>query len=137
MTFVCIFVLSRAAFAATVVALLAACAASTAVAPQPESSRTMAYAATERVPSYPNALRRLDVKPRAAHHVSPFDDCPATGQLEYVTYATSQANEITIFAGTFAGQAPCGQITAGLIYPRGLFVEHSTGDLYVADAGGN
>ena len=42
-------------------------------------------------------------------------------------------NVIDVFAGKFAGQAPCGQITSGLNAPFGLFVKASTHDLYVAN----
>jgi len=62
------------------------------------------------------------------------DACPATGAIEYVSGISNGA--INVYAGQFAGQAPCGQITDGLIAPFGLFVQTSTHDLYVADFGG-
>jgi hypothetical protein len=40
---------------------------------------------------------------------------------------------IDVFAGSFAGQGPCAQITSGVANPWGLFVERATHDLYVAD----
>jgi hypothetical protein len=62
------------------------------------------------------------------------DACPATGAIEYVSDGPNHA--VNVYAGSFAGQAPCGQITVGLTFPAGLFVQTSTHDLYVADLGG-
>ncbi len=60
--------------------------------------------------------------------------CPATGAIEYVSDGPNHT--VNVYAGSFAGQAPCGQITVGLTFPSGLFVQTSTHDLYVADFGG-
>ncbi|HEY5096121.1 MAG TPA: hypothetical protein VII69_13475 [Candidatus Eremiobacteraceae bacterium] len=61
------------------------------------------------------------------------DACPATGAIEYVSDGPNHA--VNVYAGRFASQAPCGQITVGLTFPAGLFVQTSTHDLYVADLG--
>jgi hypothetical protein len=58
------------------------------------------------------------------------DACPATGAIEYVSDGPNHV--IYVYAGNFAGQAPCGQITVGLTFPAGLFVQTSSHDLYVA-----
>jgi hypothetical protein len=43
---------------------------------------------------------------------------------------------INVYAGKFAGQPPCGQITSGINGPQGLYVKTSTHDLYVANSEG-
>lgn len=60
--------------------------------------------------------------------------CPASGALEYVSDLNNRV--VNVYAGTFAGQGPCGQITDGLISPARVFVQTSTHDLYVADFSG-
>ena len=67
-------------------------------------------------------------------HIENHFACPTTGSIEYVSGISN--GSINVYAGQFAGQAPCGQITDGLISPSGLFVLASTHDLYVADFGG-
>jgi hypothetical protein len=59
--------------------------------------------------------------------------CPSTGPIEYVSDALNTHSVINVYAGKFAGQAPCGQITSGLDSPNGLFVQAGTHDLYVAN----
>ena len=66
-----------------------------------------------------------------AHSVMSYDSCPAQGQIEYASDGSDSV--IDIFAGDFAGQAPCGQIA--LHFPRGLYVQPATHDLYVANPG--
>ena len=61
---------------------------------------------------------------------SPYN-CPAHGPLKYVSNYNS--NIIDVFAGKFAGQAPCARITAQLHSPWGLYVDRTTHDLYVAN----
>jgi hypothetical protein len=68
------------------------------------------------------------------HPVS-FDSCPATGSIEYVSDAHNSV--IYIYKGPFAGQAPCGQITAQLRTPYELYVQTATHDLYVANYAGS
>jgi hypothetical protein len=68
------------------------------------------------------------------HPVS-FDTCPATGPIAYVSDAHNSV--IYIYKGPFAGQAPCGQITAQLHTPYELYVQAATHDLYVANYGGS
>jgi len=60
--------------------------------------------------------------------------CPATGPLKYVSDGRDHA--IDVFAGRFAGQAPCAQLAlSSLQNPQGLFVNPGTHDLYVANTG--
>jgi hypothetical protein len=68
------------------------------------------------------------------HPVS-FDSCPATGPIEYVSDARNSI--VYIYKGAFAGQAPCGQITAQLRTPYELYVQMATHDLYVANYAGS
>ena len=70
---------------------------------------------------------------RAAHHFASFYACPAQGPIKYVSDFNN--NLIDVFAGKFAGQSPCGQITSVLNSPWGIFVEPRTHDLYVANYG--
>jgi hypothetical protein len=65
--------------------------------------------------------------------VKSFFACPATGPLKYVSDYNN--NVVQVFAGKFAGQAPCGQITSKLNSPWGLWVKPDTHDLYVANDG--
>jgi hypothetical protein len=132
MNFMPIVALGRATFAALAVTLLAACSVSSAIAPQQTSPRNNPYTTTKRVPSPNIILRGHNFSSRIYHHFNSFDNCPATGQLEYI----SDELVINIFAGTFVGQRPCGQIASGVDGPIGLFVEHTTGDLYVANTAG-
>ena len=44
-------------------------------------------------------------------------------------------NVISVYAGKFAGQSPCAQITSRLRSPWGLYVKPDTHDLYVANDG--
>ena len=62
-----------------------------------------------------------------------YDSCPANGQIEYA--ADTLHAVINVYAGNFAGQPPCGKITAGLLQPLGLHVDVATHDLYVANSG--
>ena len=66
--------------------------------------------------------------PKSGYRGASFNSCPAKGQIEYV----SDFHDLTvsIFAGDFAGQSPCGILT-GFTQPAGLFVR--SGNLYVAD----
>src|ERR1700688_2804574 len=45
-----------------------------------------------------------------ARHFTSHDSCPATGPIKYV--ADFVFNVVNIYAGKFAGQAPCGQIAS-------------------------
>jgi len=62
-----------------------------------------------------------------------FYACPAKGPLKYLSDYNN--NVISVFAGKFAGQAPCGMITSKLNSPWGLWVKPDTHDLYVANDG--
>lgn len=61
--------------------------------------------------------------------------CPATGSLKYVS--DGLYNVVNVYAGNFAGQAPCGQIAStSLMFPTGMYVQPATHDLYVANQRG-
>ena len=86
-----------------------------------------------RIPAAVSPLGMLKITMNTGIHFASFDSCPATGTIEYISDFNNSV--INIYAGNFAGQAPCGQIT-GLTNPQGLFVRK--GNLYVANtAGGN
>jgi len=63
--------------------------------------------------------------------------CPATGSLRYLSDVIN--NVINVYAGRFAEQKPCGQISAnGFDGPVGMHVVVATHDLYVSNwRGGN
>jgi hypothetical protein len=73
----------------------------------------------------------VHVSPPINKRIQP-STCPATGPIEY---ASDPVNEVIImYAGTFQGQAPCGQIVStSLNRPDGLYVDPDTHDLYVAN----
>src|SRR4029077_16366935 len=54
--------------------------------------------------------------------------CPASGPIKYVSDYNN--NVINIYAGKFAGQAPCGVLTSHVSGPWGMFVQYGTHDLY-------
>jgi hypothetical protein len=64
------------------------------------------------------------------NHVG-FYACPATGPLAYVSDFNNSI--INVYAGKFAGQGPCAQLTSQLLNPGGLYVDGATHDLYVAN----
>jgi hypothetical protein len=68
---------------------------------------------------------------QSARHCATYFACPATGAIEYVSDYVNSV--IDVYAGKFASQAPCGQITSGLNHPAGMFVKTATHDLYVAN----
>ena len=100
---------SQALIAASAIAFLAGCSGSaiSSVAPQTASLQ------------------------HTVRHFASFYTCPANGPIKYV--ADFNNNLVDVFAGKFAGQAPCGQITSVLKSPWGIFVEPRTHDLYVAN----
>ncbi|HEY7981698.1 MAG TPA: hypothetical protein VID19_09470 [Candidatus Eremiobacteraceae bacterium] len=67
---------------------------------------------------------------RRQSHTS-FYACPATGALAYVSDFNNSI--INVYAGKFAGQGPCAQLTSQLLNPSGLYVDATTHDLYVAN----
>jgi hypothetical protein len=107
----------QALSAAAAITLLVGCSGSSAFAPKPASPHSGA--------------RHLMGQPLAGYY-----SCPATGSIEYVS--DFKNNIINVYAGKFAGQAPCGQIGSGLPNnPQELFDQTVTHDLYVANMGGN
>jgi len=70
---------------------------------------------------------------RTAHPQVGILHCPSSGPLEYVSDGGKSV--IYVYAGKFAGQAPCGQLASWIFEPVGLFVKPSTHDLYIASEG--
>lgn len=60
-----------------------------------------------------------------------FYRCPSHGSLKYVSDYNN--NAISVYAGNFNGQAPCGVLTSHLGSPWGMSVDAATHDLYVAN----
>ena len=120
--------------ASAAITLLVACSGGSTIAPKPVSPQGDAHSQVGRVPAALNALGFLKVNAITARHFKSFYACPTTGSIKYVSDFTLDI--INVYTGKFAGQAPCGQITSGLSYPRFLFVLPSTHDLYVANAVG-
>src|SRR5450631_2334170 len=69
-----------------------------------------------------------------SQRIASYYSCPATGAIKYMSDFRTQT--INVYAGKFAGQPPCGQITSGINGPQGLYVKTSTHDLYVANSEG-
>jgi hypothetical protein len=113
--------------AAAAIALLAGCSgggsASLATAPLNGDSH--------RVPLVLKLLGARGPNSVTAHHYTGFDACPADGPIKYVSDYNN--NVIDIYVGKFAGQAPCGRLTSGVMAPWGLYVAPGTHDLYVAN----
>lgn len=129
---------SRALITVVLTALLAGCSegGSSAIAPNVASAQGGTIPAAAPMPSGP----RLPGIPRSigdgAHPISSFYSCPATGSVKYVADFYNRA--VNVYAGKFAGQAPCGQIASGIfVSPYGLYVRPATHDLYVADIYGS
>jgi DNA-binding beta-propeller fold protein YncE len=114
--------LLQALSAAAALMLLTACSGggSSALAPKPASPSGHAQILT----GYS----------RNPQHIVGYYACPANGQIEYASDAVHWV--ITVYAGNFAGQPPCGRITTGVQQPSGLHVDFATHDLYVANSGG-
>jgi hypothetical protein len=77
----------------------------------------------------------LSVHVNAVRHFKSFYACPAQGPIKYVSDYNN--NVVDVYVGKFAGQAPCGRITSGILSPWGLYVEPGTHDLYVANDTGH
>jgi hypothetical protein len=119
--------------AAAAIALIAGCSgASSTLAPNPVTAQSRTIGAMNRTPSAWDRLNGLHA--RAGHHRTSFDACPAKGPIVYAS--DDNNNVVNIYAGKFAGQAPCGQIAStSFNFPFGLYVQSSTHDLYVANGG--
>jgi hypothetical protein len=123
---VCICVLSVAA----TITLLAGCTGSSPVAPNPAPLQgrvrsTLGHSAV-------NPFGALNIDDAVGHNTKGFYACPATGPIEYLSEATDSV--VSVYAGKFAGQAPCGQMAGGLNGADGLYVDPKTHDLYVANS---
>jgi hypothetical protein len=117
-----VFVSLQALFAAATVSFVAGCSGigPTAVAPNP-GARLSAM----------DRMERIKLSGNVTHRFLSYDACPSTGPIVYASDGTN--NVINIYSGTFAGQAPCGQIASPLFnVPYGMFVKLGTHDLYVA-----
>jgi hypothetical protein len=78
----------------------------------------------------------LKTNSQSGHHFDTHYSCPATGTIVYVSDYNHAV--INVYTGKFAVQSPCGQLghRGILSAPDGLFLQPSTLDLYVANAGG-
>src|SRR5579862_4911784 len=85
----------------------------------------------QELPNVPLASLARAQSPTSVYRGSSFNACPSKGPIEYV----SDFHDLTIsiFAGDFASQSPCGVLT-GFVQPAGLLVR--SGNLYVADDAG-
>jgi hypothetical protein len=118
------------------IALLVGCSGggSNAIAPKPTAPHGDVNSPMSRALAVLGRLGALNVDVISVHHYKSYDACPATGPIKYAS--DDNDNVINIYTGTFAGQAPCGQIASGLLnFPFGLYVKTDTHDLYVANEG--
>jgi len=120
--------------AATALALLAACSGTSAVMQKAESPQPGANFRMGHVPAVLNQFGQVTISSRTDQRMASHYSCPATGPIKYAS--DSRNNIINVYVGRFAGQAPCGQITSGVVAPQGLYVKIDTHDLYVANMGG-
>jgi len=123
----------QALSAAAALALLAGCSSGSAIAPNMTKTQGHVHSmAGGRVPAAvaPMTLLKVNMNAGGGHRVS-FNNCPATGTIEYIS--DFNLSQIRIYAGNFAGQAPCGTLTNGILNPQGMIVK--AGSLYVADTG--
>lgn len=115
---------AKALSGAVAISLFVGCSSGSAIAPKPASPLSGA------------PVGQLKSETLTGGHLVSYDSCPATGPIKYVSNEGHDA--ITVFAGKFAGQSPCGQIApTALQYPYLLFVKQSTHDLYVANSLGH
>ena len=124
-------ILVMTATAALAIALLVGCSDGSAIAPKAASHQSFTYSPAGRTSSILGPIGVLDMNRRVAHQFKSFYSCPATGRLEYV--ADFGHTVIFVYSGDFASQAPCGQLTSGLVQPDGMYVKTGTHDLYVAN----
>ncbi len=115
----------RVLCAAAGIIMLAACSSGSAIAPTLAQQQTNGGRTA-------GALERPGIESTARHQVEGFYSCPRQGKIEYIS--DDYTSSIYVFAGKFAGQAPCGLITKGLVRPWGLFVDKKSHDLYVANS---
>jgi hypothetical protein len=122
--------------AAAALALLAGCSSGTATAPAPSTLQSHHFLAISgRVPSVLNPVGMLRLHSFGApNHTPSFNACPAVGPVVYVSDV--DLSTVSIYKVPFAGQTPCGLLTAssGLTNPEGMIVRHN--DLFVANTGG-
>jgi hypothetical protein len=125
----------QALSAAAAIALLAGCSSggSSAIAPNPVSPKGGAHFLMGRVPSVLSPIGQLKINTQTGRHFVSHYSCPANGPIKYMSDFNNSV--INVYAGKFAGQAPCGQITTGLLNPDGMYVKTTTHDLYVANEG--
>jgi hypothetical protein len=124
----------QALSAVAAIALLVGCSGGSAIGPQPVSPHGDANSAETRVSTALRLMGFPTVNSKTSPHFKTFYACPAKGSIKYVS--DFNASVIDVFVGKFAGQAPCGQITSGLVNPIGLYVKAGTHDLYVANTMG-
>jgi len=123
----------QAMSAAAAIAMLGGCSGggSSAFAPKPASPQAGSRFLMGRTFEFLSPASRFESRNRTGHQIVGHYACPATGPIKYVSDYSNSA--INVYAGKFAGQAPCGQITSGIAGPEGIFVRVATHDLYVAN----
>ena len=121
--------------AAAALALLTGCSGggSSAIAPKPISPQGSVRTLMGHVPSVLSPIGQLKINTNTGRHFVSHYSCPATGPIKYMSDFNNSV--INVYVGPFAGQAPCGQITSGLLNPDGMYVKTTTHDLYVANEG--
>jgi hypothetical protein len=121
--------------AAAAATLFAGCAKNAALTPISFTSQMHAHSPAGRLPVALSPFGLLRIGANSGRHFKSFDNCPATGEIEYISdFAGSVVN---IYKGKFAGQGPCGQLSGnGIILPEGMFVALPSHNLYVANTGG-
>ena len=122
--------------AMTTITLLTSCSAggTSSIASDPASQQRGAPSLAGRMRFAAGPLALINIGMHTGHHFTSFYACPAIGPLVYVSDGTN--NVINVYAGRFAGQAPCGQLASSLInFPYGLYVRPGGHDLYVANSG--
>jgi hypothetical protein len=127
----------RTLCASAAIISLAACAGvgSSSIAPQQVSPKSDTAFRTGRYPSILSQFGQLHSRDGVGQLILRHSLCPETGAIEYVSDFNN--NVIEIYDGSFAGQAPCGQITSGINAPSGLYVSPETHDLFVATIKGH
>jgi hypothetical protein len=105
------------------------------IAPQPASPKSGSAFHTGRYPNIFSSFGSLNSSNGTGHHTLSHFSCPETGAIVYVSDFNN--NLVDVYYGRFAGQAPCSQITSGINFPTGLYVNPRTHDLYVATSKGH
>ena len=116
--------------------LFAMACSSRSAAPLPILQHSDAAPSIESAHNLVEQKSNLKTKVEGARRDVGYYACPGAGQIEYLSNPSRAHSNVLVFAGKFAGQAPCGELVSGLKQPLGLVVDGRTHDLYVANIGG-